>query len=98
MGLDNGHIRFWDVQGWSCRKTLKEHKKGVSDLKVDAKGLLLISAAGREVVFWNIHSQTSLYHYKFDFGTSFHMQISTTSFLLIVFSTSFYLEIERSGR
>jgi WD40 repeat protein len=47
VGLDNGQIRFWDVAGWTCRKTLREHKKGVTDLKVDAKGLLLVSAAGR---------------------------------------------------
>jgi WD40 repeat protein len=47
VGLDNGQIRFWDVEGWACKKTLREHKKGVTDLKVDAKGLLLVSSAGR---------------------------------------------------
>jgi WD40 repeat protein len=76
IGLDNGNICFWDVNNWVCKKTIREHKKGVSDIKRDAKGVLLVSVAGREMIFWNIANLSALYHYKFDFGTYLLMKIS----------------------
>ena len=39
VGLETGTIRFWDREGWNVRKDLKEHKKAVKDIKIDAKGL-----------------------------------------------------------
>lgn len=71
VGLDTGTIRFWDRENWNVRKDLREHKKAVKDIKIDAKGLMLVSIAGKEMIFWNINTLKSLYHYKFDFGMAY---------------------------
>ncbi len=47
IGLDNGTMRFWDAEKWICKKTVKEHKKAITDMKVDSEGVMLVSAAGR---------------------------------------------------
>jgi WD40 repeat protein len=33
VGLENGEIKFFDVRDWSCKQTLKGHKKSVTHLK-----------------------------------------------------------------
>jgi hypothetical protein len=40
-------MRFWDAEKWICKKTVKEHKKAITDIKVDSEGVMLVSAAGR---------------------------------------------------
>jgi hypothetical protein len=72
-------MRFWDAAKWTCRKTVREHKKAITDIQVDSEGVMLVSAAGREINFWNIANLKSLYHYKFDFGTFQHKQTSRKS-------------------
>lgn len=68
LGLENGTIRFWDKTSWSSRKDLREHKKGITDIKIDKKGMMMVSVAAREMIFWNINNLKSLYHFRFDFG------------------------------
>ena len=76
MGLDNGTIRFWHKREWGPRKEVRDHKKSVSDVKVHAKGKLLVTVAGKEMIFWNLTAMKPLYHYRYDFGTSFpHVEI-----------------------
>lgn len=69
LGLENGNVRFWDKTSWTSRRDVREHKKGVVDMKVDAKGLLMVSVGGREMVFWNLKNFTSMYHFRFEFCT-----------------------------
>jgi len=71
LGLDNGTIRFWDKTSWSPRRDVKEHKKSISDIRIDSKGVMMVSVGGREMIFWNIASMNSLYHYRYDYGTPF---------------------------
>lgn len=61
-------------------------------MQVDAKGLLLLSAAGREVIFWSTSTLKSLYHYKFDFGIIAITQKSITFCSLSPFSICSYSE------
>jgi len=67
-------------------------------MQVDAKGLLLLSAAGREVIFWSTSTLKSLYHYKFDFGIIALTQKSITFCSLSPFSICSYLENAPSDR
>lgn len=46
LGLDSGAIRFWDKTSWSSRRDIKEHKKAITDIKIDKKGLMMVSVAG----------------------------------------------------
>jgi WD40 repeat protein len=47
LGLDNGIIRFWDKTSWAPRRDVKEHKKAVTDIRVDGKGVMMVSVGGR---------------------------------------------------
>lgn len=35
---------------------------------MDKKGVMMVSVAGREMIFWNLSSFKSLYHFRYDFG------------------------------
>ncbi len=67
-------------------------------MKMDSKGLLLVSVASREMIFWNIANLTSLYHYKFDFGKYCLKQISVKSYWLKASNIYFSQEIEQFDR
>jgi WD40 repeat protein len=41
----------------------------VTDIKIGKNGMMMVSVAGREMIFWNISNLKSLYHFRFDFGT-----------------------------
>jgi hypothetical protein len=44
---------------------VKEHKKAITDIKVDKKGVMMVSIGGHEMIFWNLTTMKSLYHYRF---------------------------------
>ena len=71
LGLEDGTIRFWDKGSWSSRRDVRDHKKAVSDIQIDKQGLMMVSVAGKEMIFWNTANCKSMYHYRYDFGTSF---------------------------
>lgn len=44
--------------------------------------MMMVSVAGREMIFWNINNHKSLYHFRFDFGKC-HIILDIEHVLLI---------------